>query len=406
VDPKVNAAARALAVFDPLTALSFVALREDPPSLALRGIAMAQLADFKVARKLLERAAREFGTEAPLERARCIAAAAEIALTCRDLAAAGKGFAAALRVLAARGDVPNAVFVRLQQARRLVLLGALSDAETLLTTLDLRGVPVRLVALAELVRADVAVRRIRPREARASLMRAHAAARLAGIPALVAEVKQSSRALDVPVAIQRSAGTERALTLDDVAALASSKALVVDACRREIRSDAVVVSLSTRPVLLSLAVALAEAFPDGASREDLVRRGFGARAATESYRARLRVELGRLRKLLAGIATISATPDGFALTPERGAPALALLPPTPGESSALVALLAGGESWSTSGLAAAIGKSQRAVQRALSELEADGRVQGVGRGRARRWVGPLPGGFATTLLLATERPRR
>jgi hypothetical protein len=405
MDPKVSAAARALSAFDPLTALGIVALREDPPSLALRGIAMAQLEDFKVARKLLERAARGFGAEAPLERARCIAAAAEIALTCRDLAAAGRGFEAALRVLSREGDVANAVFVRLQQARRLVLLGTLADAERLLASLDLRGVPVRLVALAELISADIAVRRIRPREARASLVRAHAAARLAAIAALVAEVEQASRNLDVPVAIRRDRGVDRPLSLEDVAALSPSKAFIVDVCRREIRAGAAVVSLCKRPVLLGLAVALAEAGPRGARREELVRQVFGARTANESHRARLRVEIGRLRKLLTGAATVSATADGFALVPVRGAEAVVMLPPTPGESSALVALLSGSESWSTSGLAAAIGKSQRAVQRALQDLEAEGRVQAVGRGRARRWVGPLPGGFATTLLLVAERPR-
>jgi hypothetical protein len=405
MDPKVSAAARALSAFDPLTALGIVALRDDPPSLALRGIAMAQLGEFKVGRKLLERAARAFGDGAPTEGARCVAAAAEIALTCRDLAAAGRGLDAALRVLVARKDFANAVFVRLQQARRFVLLGALDDAERVRASLDLRGVPVRLVALAELIGADIAVRRLRPREARASLVRARAAARLAAIPALVTEVEHSLRELDAPVAVRQKAGKAGPMSLDDVAALAESQVLVVDACRRELRSSDRVLSLSTRPILLELAVALAEAGPAGATRDHLLQRVFGARAANDSFRARLRVEIGRLRKLLRDFGTIRATVAGFVLTPQGGE-AVVLHPPTPGESSALVALLAGGQSWSTSALAAAVGKSQRAVQRALVDLQAEGRVQAVGRGRARRWVGPLPGGFATTLLLVTERPRR
>jgi hypothetical protein len=51
MDSLITAAARALAAGDPLGALKRVALREDAPALALRGIAMAQLGDLARARR-------------------------------------------------------------------------------------------------------------------------------------------------------------------------------------------------------------------------------------------------------------------------------------------------------------------------------------------------------------------
>ena len=59
---------------------------------------------------------------------------------------------------------------------------------------------------------------------------------------------------------------------------------------------AAVISLATRPVLFALARALAEAWPGDVPRDALVARAFGAKLADESHRARLRVEIGRLRR--------------------------------------------------------------------------------------------------------------
>jgi hypothetical protein len=190
--------------------------------------------------------------------------------------------------------------------------------------------------------------------------------------------------------------------LSEVEALVDSGDLLIDACRRQIRAGKAVVSLVTRPVLLAAAVALGECAPEETARAAIIAHAFGGRRATDSLRARLRVELGRLRRALAEIAEIKATPRGFALAPRGGGRVRLLLPPADGEASPLLALLSTGESWSTSALAAAVGRNQRTVQRALAELVAEGRVHAIGSGRARRWAAPPPPGFATTLLLVAQ----
>ncbi|HEX4473582.1 MAG TPA: helix-turn-helix domain-containing protein, partial [Polyangiaceae bacterium] len=301
--------------------------------------------------------------------------------------------------LEARGDVENALFARLQSVRRLVLLGELRAAERALAALELRRAPPLLVTVAELAAIDIAVRSVRARDARLAVERARAAARAAAVPSLTAEVEHAARTLDANVARLRVSGAETAVRLDQVEDVFRSRELVVDACRREVRSENVVVPLIARPVLLALAVTLAESSPAEATREALARRTFGARAVTESVRARLRVEIGRLRRVLGPLADVRATLLGFSLVARRGKRVLVLLPPDPGESSAVLALLGGEPSWSTSGLARALGKSQRTVQRALGLLLSEGRVEAVGKGSARRWMAAAPTSFATTMLL-------
>jgi hypothetical protein len=403
LDALLSEAARALASFDPLAALKLVALRTDAQGLALRGIAMAQLGELAEARKLLARAARTFGEHAPLARARCITAEAEVALASRDLGASA-GLESAAELLEAHGDHENALFARLQLVRRFVILGELAQAEAALDRLEPGPASPRLRTLAELVRADILRRRVRARAASDALERARAAARHAHIPALLAEVKSASEELDAPVARLLGAGPERLVDLAEVEALFESSALIVDACRREVRARTKLVSLVSRPVLFALARALAEAAPDSASRSTLMVRAFEARAVNDSLRARLRVEIGRLRRELGALARIGATPEGFALRALGARRVLVLVPPTPDEASALAALLAGGEAWSTSALCAALGTSQRTVQRALVTLEGAGRVRAVGRGRSRRWVSAPATDFATTLLLASHAP--
>jgi len=164
------------------------------------------------------------------------------------------------------------------------------------------------------------------------------------------------------------------------------------------------IPLETRPVLFALARALAEASPGGASRATLLSRAFGAKHVDESHRARLRVEISRLRKLLSAIASIEATSDGFTLRP-RGARDLVVLAPLTDEANAhVLALLGDGESWSSSALALALGASQRTVQRALDELLAADKVRTVGKARARRWMAPPVPGFPTSLLLPAAVP--
>ncbi|QUD86122.1 helix-turn-helix domain-containing protein [Phenylobacterium montanum] len=404
MDSLITAAGRALAAGDPLGALNRVALREDAPSLAIRGVAMAQLGDFPRARALLRRAARAFGPREAVARARCVVAEAEVALASRDLAWPVKALAAARAALAAHGDRVNAAHAGYLEVRRLLLIGRLSEAEQALAGLDPTPLPPALKAAHALVVAGVAMRRIQGRAARAALAEAEGAARQAGIPALLAEVEAAAQLLEAPAARLVARGQARALRLDEVEAVLASGALVVDACRHAVRRPGVVVPLARRPVLFALARALGEAWPGDASRDLLLRQAFGARHADESHRARLRVEIGRLRALLQPLAEIGATPGGFALAPRDEGEVVVLARPVEEPRAAVLALLADGEAWSSSALALALGASQRNTQRALDALAAAGKAQAVGQGRARRWMTPPMPGFATSLLLPAALP--
>jgi hypothetical protein len=404
MDSLITAAARALAMGDPLGALNRVALRDDAPALALRGTAMAQLGDLDRAKALLRRAARAFGPREALARARCVVAEAEIALASRDLTWPTKPLAAASAILEAHGDLANAAHARYLEIRRLLLIGRLDDAEHALAQLDLSVLTPALRAIHELAVAGIAMRRTRAGAAQAALARAEEAARWARIPALAAEVEQAFTVLDTPAARLIARGEQRPLLLEDVEALLASKVLVIDACRNLVRQRNVLVPLARRPVLFALARALGEAWPADVARDVLLARAFGARHADESHRARLRVEIGRLRKLLRTIARISATKQGFALSPRGAREVVVLARPVEEEHAAVLAFLADGESWSSSALALALGTGQRTVQRALDTLAASGKVQAFGRGRARRWTTPPLPGFATTLLLPAPLP--
>ncbi|RWG80848.1 helix-turn-helix domain-containing protein [Mesorhizobium sp.] len=404
MDSLINAAGRALAAGDPLGALKRVALRDDAPALALRGIAMAQLGDFAKAKALLKSAARAFSSRETVARARCVVAEAEIALVSRDLGWPEKALRTARRTLEAHGDRVNAAYAGSLEARRLILIGRLDEAERLLAGFDPAPLPPVARVAHELAAAGIAVRRLRTKVARAALGRAALAAYEANIPALRAEVESASRVLNIPVARLISKGLEQPLQLDEVEALLASGALVIDACRNVVRQADTVVSLATRPVLFALARTLAEAWPADASREVLLRRAFRARHVDESHRARLRVEMGRLRAELSALAEINATAAGFALNSLSTAEVVVLAPPLEEKHGAVLAFLADGESWSSSALAIALGASARTVQRALEELSTANKVQAVGRGRARRWMTPPVTGFPTVLLLPGPLP--
>ncbi len=404
MDSLITAAARALAAGDPLGALNRVALRSDPPALALRGIAMAQLGDLARAKTLLRSAARAFGPKGSVARARCVVAEAEIALASRDLGWPAKALDAARATLEEHGDAVNAAHARYLEARRLLLIGRIDEAEQALATLDPGQLPPALRAAHELVAAGIAMRRIRTGPAGAALDRARRAARQAGIPALAAEVESAALILDTPAARLIARGEERPLRLAEVEALLASDSLVVDACRYVVRGDGVVVSRATRPVLFALARLLGEAWPADVSRDALVAGAFRARHADESHRVRLRVEIGRLRRMLRPLAGIGATPRGFALTPRRAREVVILALPVEERHAAVLAFLTDGESWSSSALALALGASQRSVQRALDGLAATGKVQSFGSGPARRWVTPPVLGFTTSLLLPGPLP--
>jgi len=406
MDSLITAAARALAAGDPLGALKRVALRDDAPALALRGIAMAQLGDLVRAKALLRSAARAFGPKEAVARARCVVAEAEIALASRDLGWPAKALDAARTTLEEHGDRVNAAHARYLEVRRLLLIGRLDEAERTIAELDPAPFPPASRTAHELVVAGIALRRLRTKAARAALARAEDAARQARIPALAAEVESAFLVLNTPAARLIASGEQRLLLLEEVEALLASKAFVVDACRHVIRDESKLVSLAKRPVLFALARALGEAWPGDVPRDTLVARAFGAKLADESHRARLRVEVGRLRTVLRTLADVCATKRGFALVPRRAREVVVLARPLEDaeEHAAVLAFLADGESWASSALALALGTSQRTVQRALDSLAAAGKVQSFGRGRARRWMSPPVPGFTTTLLLLAPLP--
>jgi len=404
MDSLISAAARALSVGNPLGALKRVALRDDAPALALRGIAMAQLGDLVRAKALLRRSARAFGPKEAVARARCVVAEAEIALVSRDLGWPAKALDAARATLEEHGDRVNAAHARYLELRRLLLIGRIDEAGRALAELDPAHLPAASRTVHELVAAGIAIRRLRTKAARAALARAELAAHEARIPALTAEVESASLVLSTPAARLIAHGEERLLRLEEVEALLASPALVVDACRFVVREARAEVSLARRPVLFALACALGEAWPGDVPRDELIAQAFGARSANDSHRVRLRVEIGRLRAVLRAVANVSATQRGFALAPRRARQVVVLARPVEAEHGSVLAFLADGESWSSSALALALATSQRTVQRALESLAEAGKVQPFGSGRARRWMTPPVPGFTTTLLLPAPLP--
>ncbi|MFC3105290.1 helix-turn-helix domain-containing protein [Salinisphaera aquimarina] len=404
MEAALTVAARALAAGDPLAALNRVALRDDAPALALRGIAMAQLDDFARARALLRRAARAFGHSKPLARARCIVAEAEVALVFRDLGRSVQTLNAARATLEAHGDPANAAHAGYLEARRLLLIGQLDAAEQTLDGLDTDALLPASRAGRELVAAGIAIRRVRALPARSALDRARRASQASGIPALAAEVERASRALEADVARLAMHDGERLIRLDDVEALLASDAVVVDACRHVVRAGDSIIPLATRPVLFALARALAQAWPEDVSRETLLAHVFRAHHIDESHRVRLRVEIGRLRKALEPLARVNATSQGFALALHEPVTLVVLLPLVEDKHANVLALLADGEAWPSSALALALDVSPRTVQRALEALAAAGQVESVGRGRNCRWIASNVPGFPTSLLLPASLP--
>lgn len=401
MDSLLTSAARRLAVGDPLGALKRVALRDDPSALALRGIAMAQLGDYPRARLLLRRAARGFGARERLANARCQVAEAEVALAARDLSQPGSLLEASAQTLDALGDHANALLAHLVSARRHLLVGNLMAAEHALARVEpeVLMLPPPLAARAHLTRAELDLRRLRIADATAALQRAQHAAVVAGISALLTEMDRFRHALSAPSARLIERGVIRLVRLEEVERVFASGHLVVDGCRRAIHGRSGCVGLARRPILFELGRALGEAWPDDVSRDQLIQRAFLTHAANESHRVRLRVELGRLRAALRDLARITATHRGFVLAPISALPVVVLAPPIEGPAGSILALLEGGESWSTSALTLALGSSQRTVQRTLRQLNAAGAVRTIGRGRSRRWLAPALGGFTTTLLL-------
>jgi hypothetical protein len=398
MDSAINTAARALAAGDPLAALDRVALRDDPPALALRGVAMAQLGELARARALLAAAARKFGRREPLAWARCVVAQLEIAVAQRELTVSAGPLQEALAVLDAHGDVVNATHARLVAQRRLLLIGDVEEARRQREGLALEGMPPMLQAVGELVAADLAIRAVQASAAERALASARDAAARASIPALAAEIDAAIARLGQPAARLVQRGRARMASLREIEALLHTDTFIVDACRRRVVWRGEACPLTRRPILFALAAVLARAWPDDVPRDVLLREALEGEIGNASWRVRLRVEIGRLRKALGALASITATAHGFVLVPNAQDVAL-FLPPVDGEHAAVLALLGDGAGWSTSALALALGVSQRSVQRALAALHDAGRVRAFGRGRAKRWLSPPAAETATALLL-------
>ncbi|HWL55832.1 MAG TPA: HTH domain-containing protein [Paracoccus sp. (in: a-proteobacteria)] len=404
MDPVIGAAARALASGDALGALKRVALRDDPHARALRGIAMAQLGDLPRARDLLRDAAGGFGPGSPLTVARCNLAMAEISLVLRDLGGLTELLQDTGSILETHGDRSNLAHATYLQARLALLLGRLDQAEDLLSSIDPAMVPGVSRPGYWLVAVGIAMRRVEAGAARIALSRAAHAARLASVPSVLAEVETARQALRAPAARLIIEGTERSLGLAEVEKVLASDRLVVDACRNLLRQGPHIMDLSGRPILFGLVRALAEAWPNDVPREHLLQRVFRARQADDSHRARLRVEIARLRKMVAPLAGVAATRRGYTLKPQKSIPAV-LAPPVEGRHADILALLADGESWSSSGLALALDVSPRTVQRMLDALSRSGKVEWFGHGRSRRWTFAGVPGFPTGLLLPVSTLR-
>ncbi|MGC4068924.1 MAG: helix-turn-helix domain-containing protein [Polyangiaceae bacterium] len=392
-------AARALGNGDVLGALRLVALREDATALALRGVAMAQLGELTRAKELFRRARLALPAREAVQRARVSLAEAEVALAARELAISRRAIEQAGETLRLAGDRGNVAFARVLEIQRLVLSGDVAEAVAQLSSLSLAGALPATVVRAELLHVEIASRLLDAPRARSALERARRAARRANIAALSLEIERASQTLAGPVLRMIVGGVEEPLRLDEVERVLASRSLVIDALRRKVGTSGELVTLARRPVLFSLLRTLGECFPGEGSRELLIARAFGAKRTDASHRARLRVEMARLRRAVSPFARVEATPAGFVLVPRRAKDVVVLAPPFDGENGAIRALLSDGQAWSSAAVAVALGMSQRTVQRILFALERDGHVVARGRARMRRWFAPPIAGFSTTLLL-------
>ena len=400
MDALLTAAARNLAAGDVLAALGKVSLRSDPPALALRGIAMAQLGELARARVLLRQAHAAFARTEGVARARCVVADAEIGLALRELSGSSAALLAAARRLEAAQDSANALQAWLILARRALLLGRGADATGALDGVRGPPLPPGLAAMAALTRTTLAARALQIPLAEQALQEATQAAQQSGIAALQEEVSQASAELRKPAA--RCAG--KALDLQQVRVLLDGPHCVVDGCRRGVWNAGRWQSLARRPLLFTLLCALGTAWPEDLSRDALIASVFRTRHGDDTHRVRLRVEIGRLRKLLPEGVTVASTREGYRLEVGEGRRVSVLDPPFDDASATVAALLSDGAGWSSSALALALGISQRGVQRALADLQAQGRVRPSGQGRTQRWRAMPLTGFTTILLLPRLLP--
>lgn len=384
-------AADALARGEALRALGLVGRADSGLGIMLKGIAYAQLGDLDLAKKSLARALRV--STRPLDRARARAALVEVAMASGDAALAAKDAAASAAELDRLGDLRNASMQRLVQARAEVLLGHLGEARSLVrqvlsaTEKPKQKIPPELRAVAFLANAEIAVRGARALEARDSLAEARRPLDARPNELLARELVALETELSRPVARLESRGEPRTADLFAIEDASSGHVMLVDACRRVVIAGRASVPLVKRPVLFSLLLVLARAWPNGVGRDELAMRAFEAKKVNDSHRSRLRVEIGRLRTVLEGLAEPIATDAGYALSSPRDV--VVLLPrEDDGDSSHIAMLLGDGATWSAQELAEHAGVSKRTVQRALAPLIEGGGVMRIGEARDARYARP------------------
>ena len=405
-----RSAAQALARGDGLRALGLVGRAEDVLGLTLRGIASAQIGDLELARGALERAARM--ERDPLARARINAALVEIAMADGDAARAVRAARASADELARLGDARNAAMQRLVLARAEVLLGRLAEArhvvaEVLASCVDRSPgaapgeapskLPADITAVAWLAKAEIAVRGVAAAEAREALKRARGALDGARNDLLARALVALEAELSNPVARIEREGVVRPADLYAIEAASTGEVMLVDACRRLVIAGRASIPLVRRPILFALLLVLARAWPGEVARDELAARAFDARRVNASHRSRLRVEVGRLRKLIAGLAEPVATDAGYALASPREV--VTLLPPSDDDDARIAILLGDGAAWSAQSLAEHAGVSKRTAQRALAGLVENGSAIRTGKAKDVRYMRPGPRIASRMLLL-------
>lgn len=378
-------AARALSSGEPLRALSLVGREGSPLGLTLRGIAYAQLGDLDLAREALGRALA--GTDDPLARARARAALVEIELDGGEPASVARAAAECAAELDRLGDTRNAAMQRLVVARAEVLRGRLGEARLAVDAVLGATVPPDVHAVAWLAESEICIRSLSAREARDALARARGCLGKAPNRALARALEALEEELSRPVARLLRHGVLHAADLFAIEEAARGELLLVDACRLLARAGNATIPLARRPILFALLLELARAFPASVPRDALAAAAFDVRRVNASHRMRLRVEIGRLRKLLDGLgAEPVASPDGYVLSCTRDV--VVLLPPTDDEAARIALLLSDGAAWTVRGVAEHASVSKSTAQRALVALVERGLAVRSGSGKTLRYTRP------------------
>jgi hypothetical protein len=383
---RMHDAGEALGRGDPLRALNLIGTVDGALALTLRGIAYAQIGDLDLAKTSLDRALASTTTERIRATAR--AALAEIALNTGDPMMAANAAKASAIELERLGDFRNASMQRLTLARAEVLLGRLGEARRVIEdVLAGHHLEPDLMALASLAQAEVAIRSTLAFAARDALRRARRALQSAPNPLLERALVLLEKELSRPIARLAERGLVHAIDLFAMEEASRGKILLIDTCRRLVVAGRVTIHLARRPILFSLLSALGRAWPASAPRDDLAAHAFEARRINASHRSRLRVEMGRLRKMMEGLgAEPVATATGYLL--ESSHSIAMLLPPTDADDDRVALLLGDGALWSAQGLAEHAGISKRTAQRALGALVEKNIVVRTGKGRDLRYFRP------------------